>query len=161
MRRSAATAVLVLLGLLGLIALSGPAAAATRAQQNAAQETQVTKLVNAERAKAGCGALRVDARLVKAARGHSQDMVDRKYFAHNTPGGVTPWTRIANAGYPKAALGENIAAGQATAAAVVRSWMGSTVHRRNILNCSFRAVGVGLATGGQHGYYWTQDLGSK
>src|SRR5262245_15782235 len=43
-------------------------------------EREVLALVNAERAKAGCGALREDARLVRAARLHSQDMLARNYF---------------------------------------------------------------------------------
>ena len=47
--------------------------------------------------------------LLSAARAHSQDMIDRDYFAHDTPEGVTPFQRIANAGYSAIAAGENIA----------------------------------------------------
>jgi uncharacterized protein YkwD len=126
-----------------------------------AQENRVVQLVNAYRAKSHCGALRIDARLVRAARGHSQDMAARRYFAHNTPQGVTPWTRIAQQGYPRTAEAENIAAGQSSASAVVTAWMNSPGHRANILNCSMRAVGVGLAYGGPYHYYWTQDFGAK
>jgi uncharacterized protein YkwD len=88
-------------------------------------------------------------------------MAKRHYFAHNTPAGTTPWTRIARAGYPKASLAENIAAGQPTADAVVKDWLNSPAHRHNILDCSLRSVGTGLATGGTYRYYWTQDFGSK
>lgn len=88
-------------------------------------------------------------------------MARRRYFAHTTPGGTTPWTRIARSGYPRAALAENIAAGQPNADAVVRGWLRSPAHRRNILDCGYRAVGVGLATGGPYRSYWTQDFGSR
>ncbi len=118
-------------------------------------------LVNAARVTAGCAPLRANAQLTKAARGHSADMARRHYFAHDTPGGTTPWTRIAQAGYPRADLAENIAAGQRTADAVVKDWLHSPDHRRNILDCGLRSVGTGLATGGPYGYYWTQDFGSK
>jgi uncharacterized protein YkwD len=37
--------------------------------------------------------------------------------------------------------------------------MDSSGHRANILNCAFRALGVGHATGGSYGHYWTQDFG--
>ena len=158
MRRLALAAVVAAgLSLVG----TQPASAAPSAATQQAMETRVTQLVNAHRARAGCRALRVDSRLVTAARRHSQDMARRRYFSHTSPGGTTPWQRIAATGYPRAALAENIAAGQPTAAAVVDAWMRSPGHRRNILNCGMRAVGVGLATGGPYGYHWTQDFGSR
>jgi uncharacterized protein YkwD len=141
---------------------AGPALAApTVTAAMVAQEDRVTQLVNAHRAKVGCPALRTDIRLTRAARGHSQDMAARAYFSHTTPGGTTPWTRIARQGYPRVAEAENIAAGQPNAAAVVGAWMRSAGHRANILNCSMRATGVGLAYGGPYRYYWTQDFGAR
>ena len=140
-----------------LIGLAGPAAAATATTP----QNRVVTLLNAARAKAGCSALKVNAQLTKAAQGHSADMAKRNYFAHNTPSGVTPWTRIANAGYPKVTLAENIAAGQKTADEVAKAWLNSPGHRANILNCSLKSVGTGIATGGSYGIYWTQDFGSK
>ena len=47
--------------------------------------------------------------LLSVARAHSQDMINRDYFAHDTPEGVTAFQRIANAGYSAIAAGENIA----------------------------------------------------
>lgn len=140
-----------------LALLAGPAAAAT-----ASPQARAVSLLNAARAKAGCAPLKVDARLTRAAQGHSADMVKRRYFAHNSPGGTTPWTRIAKAGYPRnSRLAENIAAGQPTADQVVRTWLRSPAHRANILDCRLRSVGTGLARGGPYGTYWTQDFGSR
>jgi uncharacterized protein YkwD len=127
---------------------------------NTSYEDQVVTLVNQERAKAGCKALTVDSRLVTAARGHSQDMATRNYFDHNTPEGVTPWTRITNAGYKFSSAAENIAAGQSTPASVMNAWMNSEGHRANILNCNLRNIGVGLAYNTKHTPYWTQDFGT-
>lgn len=155
----------LLLAGLGLIA--GPAAVPAHAAAPAvtaatiAQEKRVVQLVNLHRARAGCPALRVDARLVRAARGHSQDMARRNYFSHTTPGGTTAPTRIAKQGYPRGAYAENIAAGTPNGAATVNAWMRSPGHRANILRCSLRAVGVGLARGGRYGTYWTMDLGAR
>jgi uncharacterized protein YkwD len=39
--------------------------------------------------------------------------------------------------------------------------MNSSGHRANILNCSNVALGVGVATGGPYGIYWTQDFGRR
>ena len=120
---------------------------------------QVLSLVNAERDKAGCNAVRSNSALNRAAQGHSADMAAQDYFSHTSKDGRTFSQRIRAAGYSGGTLGENIAAGQSTASAVMRSWMASSGHRANILNCRFTALGVGYARGGSYGYYWTQDFG--
>jgi uncharacterized protein YkwD len=123
-------------------------------------ESQVIALVNTERANAGCAALTADSRLTTAARGHSSDMASRGYFDHNTLEGVTVGTRVTNAGYRWSAVGENIAWGQATATAVMKDWMNSPGHKANILNCSFKNIGVGMAYNSSRRPYWTQDFGT-
>jgi uncharacterized protein YkwD len=87
-------------------------------------------------------------------------MVARNYFSHTTPDGVTPWDRARAAGDHQPAA-ENIAAGNASAKDTMNQWMNSTGHRANILNCSYKSMGVGRATGGTYGYYWTQMFGYK
>ena len=114
-------------------------------------------LTNDQRAAHGCPALRDDPRLRAAATGHSVDMRARGYFAHNTPDGVTPWTRIEARGYSDPSA-ENIAMGQQTPQSVVDAWMNSPGHRANILNCSSKAIGVGVQFG-PNGPWWTQDFG--
>ena len=116
------------------------------------------RLVNVERAKVGCPAVRWEPRLATAARLHSQDMANRKYFSHTSLDGRSPWDRIRAQGYTSGSA-ENIAAGQQTAAAVMTAWMKSTGHKANILACSNRALGVGVGYGGPYGIYWTQDFG--
>jgi uncharacterized protein YkwD len=118
-------------------------------------EMEVVSRTNAERIQAGCPALRFDSRLASAARAHSADMVDQHYFEHNSPDGTTPDERAAAAGYADLG-GENIAYGQRSAAEVMNDWMNSPDHRKNILNCEFTTVGVGLDS---RGMYWTQDFG--
>jgi uncharacterized protein YkwD len=116
---------------------------------------EVTRLTNIERAKAGCGALRVDARLAAAAQAHSEDMVDRDYFSHTSPDGEGPGDRAAAAGY-ESWSGENIAAGYPTPAAVVQGWMNSAGHKANIVNCRSEATGVGYDA---RRNMWTQMFG--
>lgn len=120
---------------------------------------QVMALVDAERAKVGCRPLSTDAALVRAAQGHSDDMATRGFFSHTNPDEVAFAERIRAAGYTGRALAENIAAGQTSPAAVVSSWMASPGHRSTILDCSYTATGVGHATGGPYGSYWTQTFG--
>ena len=124
--------------------------------------TQVVTLTNAERAKAGCGPLTVDATLTAVAQAHSQDMATNDYFDHNSQDGRTPFDRMTAAGYRYSTAAENIAAGQRTPQDVMTAWMNSPGHRANILNCALKEIGVGYATGSssQYGVYWTQDFGT-
>ncbi len=117
-------------------------------------------LTNAERAKAGCGALTLNPVLTSVADDHSRDMVDRSFFDHTNPDGMDAADRIDLAGYPWRAWGENIAFGYSTAAEVMDGWMNSPSHRDNILDCDFSEMGVGFDPGGSDGPYWTQVFGT-
>ena len=124
--------------------------------------TQVVTLTNAERAKAGCGPLSVNATLTTVAQAHSQDMATNDYFDHNSQDGRTPFDRMTAAGYRYSTAAENIAAGQRTPQDVMTAWMNSPGHRANILNCALKEIGVGYATdsSSRYGVYWTQDFGT-
>ncbi|MFG2644683.1 CAP domain-containing protein [Streptomyces sp. NPDC048370] len=131
--------------------------AAPTLSRAAAAEAEVVRLVNEERAKVGCSAVRSDAALANLAGAFSQDMAERGFFDHTDPDGDTPWERARQAGVTGMG-GENIARGQVDAAAVMESWMNSDGHRANILNCDYTTLGVGVhfADGGP---WWTQDFG--
>jgi len=116
---------------------------------------QVVAITNQQRAANGCGALTVDARLTAAAQKHSADMSAGGYFDHDSQDGRTFDQRIRAEGYPSPGA-ENIAQGQRSAQEVMDDWMNSPGHRRNILDCSLRTIGVGWASNGN---YWTQDFG--
>ncbi|WP_019891106.1 sigma-70 family RNA polymerase sigma factor [Streptomyces purpureus] len=120
---------------------------------------KVAELVNAERAKAGCGPVGTNSKLATAAQRHSEDMAARDYFDHTSPDGTDPGDRITAAGYRWSTYGENIARGQRGPAQVMDSWMNSSGHRANILNCSFKEMGVGIHEG-SGGPWWTQAFGT-
>ncbi|SCG57707.1 CAP domain-containing protein [Micromonospora halophytica] len=118
------------------------------------QAQQVVDLVNAERAKAGCGKLGIDDKLMTAAQRHSQDQADHQKMSHTGSDGSDAGDRIDRVGYAWRTYGENVAWNQKTPAAVMDAWMNSPGHRANILNCAFTEIGVGVAS--SNGPYWTQ-----
>ena len=137
----------------------------TAAQQGpSTTEQAVVDLVNEARTQAGCAPLKVSAQLTQAARGHSEDMGQRNFFAHDAPApsATSPWDRIKATGYRYTSAAENIAAGQTTASSVMNAWLNSSGHRANILNCALTEIGVGAAvvSGSTYMYYWTQDFGT-
>ncbi|MFJ4517940.1 CAP domain-containing protein [Streptomyces sp. NPDC088816] len=118
---------------------------------------RAVELVNSERAKVGCSALTVNDKLTKAAQAHSEDMASHQNMSHTGSDGSNPGDRITRAGYGWQSYGENVAYGYDTPEQVMAGWMSSAGHKANILNCSFKEIGVGLA---QPGNYWTQDFGA-
>lgn len=121
-----------------------------------AQENEVIRLVNVERAKAGLQALTQNWQLSRVARYKSQDMIDKGYFAHNSPTYGSPFKMMESFGIRYSAAGENIAMGQQSPAQVMNAWMNSPGHRNNIMSPSFTQIGVGLAKDRNGRMYWTQ-----
>ncbi|MBB6451810.1 putative YkwD family protein/spore coat assembly protein SafA [Salirhabdus euzebyi] len=119
-------------------------------------EEQVAKITNNYRAQNGLPALTFDWQLARVARYKSVDMRDQGYFAHDSPTYGSPFTMIKNFGISYTRASENIAAGQRTPDEVVRSWMNSPGHKKNILDPNVTHIGVGYAKGGSYGHYWTQ-----
>jgi uncharacterized protein YkwD len=116
--------------------------------------------------------LKDNAKLRKAAIGHSADMVDDGYFDHTTPGGTSFVDRILGAGYAKRneawTLGENLAWGTgdlSTASGVMQAWMNSAGHKANILKRSYKELGIGIRLGVPNdagvGATFTADFGAK
>ncbi|KWT63059.1 hypothetical protein ADL21_04720 [Streptomyces albus subsp. albus] len=136
---------------------TAPRATAAPGTSPSTAESQVLTLVNQERAKAGCSPLTADRQLGGLARDFSADMARRDFFDHTDPDGRSPWDRAKAAGIDGLG-GENIARGQADARAVMDTWMHSSGHRANILNCEYKTLGVG-AHFGSGGPWWTQDFG--
>jgi uncharacterized protein YkwD len=111
-------------------------------------------LLNVERRKRGLRRLRHNRRLALAGARHARDMVQRDYFSHDAPSGQDFVARILRTSYvPRAAswaLGENLAWGddeRSTPRAIVRAWMESPGHRRNILSRKFREIGIAIVMG--------------
>lgn len=124
-------------------------------------ESQVIQLTNQERAKNGLKPLLADWELSRVARYKSADMRDKNYFQHDSPTYGSPFDMMKSFGINYRSAGENIAAGQRTPQEVVQAWMNSPGHRANILNSSYTHIGVGHATGGSYGHYWTQMFITK
>jgi uncharacterized protein YkwD len=155
--------VLVALSVAGALAHPPPAAAAACAHANAvraqASRAEVGRAIvceiNAERRSHGLSRLTVNSQLSAAARRHSLDMVQRRYFSHIEPSGVGLVQRIDAAGYLTSVhrwlVGETLAWGWGAGASpirIVQAWMHSPEHRRVVLRSSYREVGLGVAWGG-------------
>ena len=128
--------------------LNGVDAAAPPAATASGVTAKVVQLTNAERGTRGRGPLRTNARLMRAAQLHAEQIARAGQPAHVLPDAAYPTAedRLAAAGYNWQSYGENLALGQPSPAAVVHDWMHSRGHRTNIVNPDFTELGVGYAT---------------
>lgn len=111
----------------------------------AAESTQaVLAGVNDARVKAGCAPLKVNPKLMAAAKAHARAMAEQNFFGHTGKDGSKSGNRIKRQGYSYRAAAENIAAGQKSASQVLGNWLKSAGHRRNILNCRLKETGIAV-----------------
>lgn len=97
-----------------------------------------------------------NSQLEKAALLHSNDMYANNYFSHAARDGSKAGDRIERLGYRWRTYGENIAFGYQTEKEVVKGWIVSPGHCKNIMSASFREMGVSRV-----GDYWTQVFATK
>jgi uncharacterized protein YkwD len=135
-----------------------------------ATAARVLELVNAARAVArDCGAghhyeaarpVAASAILDGVALQHSRDMAEHRKLGHEGSDGSAPAERVTRAGYVWLGTGENVASGQQTADAVMKSWLESPGHCENIMEPRFTEMGVAftLAPDQNPNIYWTQEF---
>jgi uncharacterized protein YkwD len=128
------------------------------------EERAFLDLINNYRRKNGVGKLSLQDQLGAAAEHHSQDMANKNYFSHKLSNGDSPEKNIERFGYTNwSYVGENIAAGQETAKAVMKAWKSSREHAQNMRNKNFTEIGIGRAYDkrSKYGWYWTTTFGSR
>ena len=90
-------------------------------------------------------------------------MAAHSYLAHQGRDGATPAQRAARAKYQARAVGENIAAGPATAEIAVAGWLKSPEHCANLMSPRYTDMGIAYAVdpASKHGIYWVQMFGAR
>ncbi len=145
-------------------------------------ERNIHDLINVERNNHGLSSLGFDSKLSVVARKHSQDMIDRSFFAHINPSGQDPTERGSLLGYGcyknygsyyTTGIAENIFSThfrasvigcddsyseEGVAKCVVDGWMNSPGHRQNILTPTYDVEGIGVAVSSYDAVLVTEDF---
>lgn len=122
-----------------------------------ADESLAVDLMNADRKANGLPALKINTKLTGLARNYAQDMINRKFFAHNDPEGRSPFDRMQQYGISYRYAGENLAINSSVAAAE-RAFMNSPGHRANILNPNYTQIGLGVRYNQSGSVYVVQEF---
>ena len=121
---------------------------------DAQMSMQLVQMLNSYRASHGLGTLATTTALANAAMTRSKEIT--VVFDHVRPNGSSCFT------VSSAVSGENIAAGYANAQSFMNGWMNSPSHNANMLNGSFKAVGISVfaaKTAYGYTYFAVQNFG--
>lgn len=132
----------------------------------AIDETNVVKVLDAGRvvptSVVHLLACRIDDRLMRSARLHSEDMARRSYFDHFAPPDPatgaprrSPFDRMRDAGYQGHGASENIASVGGDPLSPHEAWCHSSGHHRNLLS-----AWADMGSGAAGGRLWTQNFGT-
>lgn len=141
------------------------AAATAGLNDKARVEAELLSRINDLRRRSGLPALAANSLLDRISQEHADDMLLRSYHGHRTPEDLGPSDRARADGYP-VGIGENIVEQRYSVQEALDAWLGSSAHRRNLLDPGIHEVGLGIALGGGYdaapgGYrvVWVQSFG--
>ncbi len=107
-------------------------------------ERAVVRTINLERAERGMPRLQISHAIARVARRHSADQLRHGRLSHDGGDGTPFAARLARVTRARK-VGETVAwlPAHAPAVQVVRLWLASPPHRRQLLDPAYRRVGVG------------------
>jgi len=116
-------------------------------------ELEVIRLINMERVAVGLHPLAISPQLSMAARFHSQEMADLRFFSHRSPHHGRGIYRAEMFGHENIqehvwGVRENIFSGTRSPESVAQAWMNSPGHRAAILESEYLTIGIGAVQGG-------------
>lgn len=127
----------LLVCLMGIFLLSSTAYLTSITPEN------IISLTNEERIKNNLSALTANQFLTKAAYQKGQTIFNNQIFQHNiNDQKFSTW--IYEADYLYSYVGENLAIDFMTSEGVVKAWMNSPTHKKNLLNSYFKETGVAV-----------------
>jgi uncharacterized protein YkwD len=120
-------------------------------------EATMLAAINRQRRAVRCPVLIPETRLMALARVHAAEIAERREASHRSADGATLAQRLERGGYPAARHAELIAVSQAAPAAIVATWAEEPLdgpHRRELENCFYSEMGIGMARTDAGIAYW-------
>lgn len=115
----------------------------------------VLNYTNGYRSEVGVDPLNLDRNLSIAATIRALEMAYSGKFSHERPNGSSCFTIFDDRKISSSNKGENIAMGQRSAESVSTSWRNSPGHYENMINSSFKRIGIGVFKF-DGSFYWVQ-----
>ncbi len=136
----------------------------TEVEYSSDYKTKLTTKINNIRQNQNLNQLATSSKLMLAAQLKAEDMAKKGYFAHTSPEGISPWHWFYEVGYQPKFAGENLALSYSLESDIVKHWLNSPSHQRNIVNSNYTETGIGVAEGmykGHKAYYIVELFGKN
>ena len=139
-------------------ALAGRDYAATALDPERARD-----IINQYRAEKGLKAVKLNADLTEAAKGHSRDLSKWDRISHYGSDGSNPWDRVKRTGYKARLAAENVGTGQISFDEVMKGWKESPGHNKNLLLPDAKEIGIALVQDPKTEFksFWTLVLATS
>ncbi len=116
------------------------------------EKEEVIELTNLMRSQHELSPLTENSKLTAAARIKAIEMIEKQYFAHDSPTGQNVKDLAEKVDYHFLIVGENLAKGEfKNSFDLVQGWMNSPDHRKNILEKKYEEIGVAIERGTYNG----------
>ena len=117
--------------------------------------------INAERVRFGLQRFEMSSKLQEVAMLHACDNARQNRLSHFGTDGSSPGARVFRAGYRFDIVTENVAIGYRTPAEVLKAWLSSSSHRKNILEPRTNELGLAVALGRDGRRHWVMNGGRR
>lgn len=134
---------LLMLAIILTVAALPLTAMASSTDEATAFKSEVLRLTNIEREKAGLAPLQAIEELNELAQIRSDEIKIK--FSHTRPNNEKWFTVFQNSSLKYKKAGENLAFGFRKPADLVKAWMRSDSHKANILSPEFEHLGIGFS----------------
>ena len=114
-------------------------------------QKKVVEEINRERQSHHLPSFKLNSELCYIAQKKVKDMMQKQYWAHQSPNGEMSWDLMCKADFTYQAAGENLAKGFTDDTQMVKAWMESPAHRANILSDQFSEIGLSELSGNFQG----------
>lgn len=138
-------------------ASAASAGSAKPRKPDAFDPAEAQRVVNAYRAQKGLKPLKLNPKLIAAARKHSEDLAKSDRISHFGADGSDTWERVRKAGYGAKLAAENVGTGQQSMDELFESWRKSGDHNANLLLREADEMGIAMVynPGSQFKTFWT------
>lgn len=105
------------------------------------------EFTNQKRENLGIQSLKENSKLDEAAYLKAKDILEKDYFSHQSPEGISPWYWFKKTGYNYQFAGENLAIGFLDSEEVIQAWLDSSSHKKNLLEKNYEEMGIAVMKG--------------
>lgn len=122
---------------------------------------QLVQEINQERRRVNLQKFYMSPTLARGAQIHACDNASHNRLSHFGTDGSSPGNRVLRVGYDFALVTENVAIGYARAKHVLKAWLQSSTHRKNIFEPRTNELGVAVARGRDGRMHWVMNGGLR